>query len=327
MVPPVTASNDNAAMNVPAQGSSLLTMIAPRVLAQADRLRDGFPGARPFAHCVIEDFFTEAFARSLLDAFPAFERGNSLNEDGLPGGKSVVEQMQALGDAYARLDQCVQSTGFLELIGRITGIPDLLYDPWYFGGGTHENRDGQSLDNHIDFNYHPGTGWHRRLNLIVYLNPEWEVSWGGALELHRDPYDPEADEVASIVPSFNRCVIFETTEHSWHGFPRITLPADRPGLSRKSIALYFYTRDRPREQTAQAHSTIYVDQALPAHFKPGRVLSERDCVELHDLIDRSSSHNRRLYGEISRLQSELGKTPLSRIVRGVRRLLARGRLR
>jgi hypothetical protein len=57
------------------------------------------------------------------------------------------------------------------------------------------------------------------------------------------------------------------------------------------------------------------------------VLSERDCVELHDLIDRSSSHNRRLYGEISRLQTELGQTLLSRVIHGMRRLLARGKMR
>ena len=78
---------------------------------------------------------------------------------------------------------------------------------------------------------------------------------------------------------------------------------------------------------AWGESTIYVDRTLPAHFKPGRVLSERDCIELHDMIDRSSSHNRRLYGEISRLQTELGQTLLSRLIQGVRRLLARGRLR
>ena len=111
-------------MNAPAPGTSLLTMIAPRVLAQAERLHDGFSDARPFAHCVIDGFFTDAFARSLLDQFPPFERGDSLDEDGTPAGKSVVEQMHALGEGYARLDRCVQSTGFLELIGRITGIPD-----------------------------------------------------------------------------------------------------------------------------------------------------------------------------------------------------------
>jgi len=85
---------------------------------------------------VIEDFFSEPYAQALLDTFPAFERGNSLNEDGVRANKSVVERIHALGGAYRQLDACVQSPEFLELIGRITGIPDLFYDADYFGGGT-----------------------------------------------------------------------------------------------------------------------------------------------------------------------------------------------
>ena len=184
----------------PATRSGLDAIIAPHVLDDAERLQALFLPAQPFAHCVIEDFFAADFVQALLRDFPAFDRGNSLNEDGSPAGKSVVERLHSLGEAYARLDRCVQSPAFLELVGRITGIAGLLYDPSYFGGGTHENRNGQSLDSHIDFNYHPETGWHRRLNMIVYLNPEWEPDWGGALQLHRAPYDTAADQVVSVAP-------------------------------------------------------------------------------------------------------------------------------
>jgi hypothetical protein len=305
--------------------NDLSTCVAPAVIADADAIRTGFEGAQPFRHCVIDGFFTAPFAQALLQAFPAFERGNSLNEDGVAGNKSVLERIHALGGAYQQLDALVQSPAFLELVGRLTNIPELLYDRDYFGGGTHENRDGQALDNHIDFNLHPGTGWHRRLNLIVYLTPEWEAAWGGALELHRDPYDPDTDEVVEVVPAFNRCVIFETTEHSWHGFPRITLPDDRKGLSRRSIALYFYTRERPAEQTALKHSTVYVDRALPAHLQPGRVLTERDVAELRELLATRDGHNRRLYRDIATLQSHLDRSFASRVFNAIRRVA--GRLR
>jgi hypothetical protein len=303
------------------------TLIASHVFDQADAWRAGFARAVPFGHCVIDDFLVPAFAHALLDAFPAFERGNSINEDGAPANKSVVERIRALGGAFEQLDACVQSEDFLELVGRLTGIPDLLYDVDYFGGGTHENRDGQELDNHIDFNLHPTTGWHRRLNLIVYLNPAWEEAWGGALELHRDPYDPRTDEVVTITPAFNRCVIFETTEHSWHGFPRIALPDDYRHLSRKSIALYFYTRERPAAQVASKHSTVYVDRALPAHLRPGRVLTERDVAELRELLARRDSHNRRLYNEIRVLQAHLDESFASRIFNAMRRIIGRLRTR
>ncbi|MEN1927454.1 2OG-Fe(II) oxygenase [Luteimonas sp. MJ250] len=304
---------------------ALAGIIAPAVIEDAGATRAGFLSATPFRHCVMEGFFVPAFADALLAQFPAFERGNALNEDGIASGKSTVERIRGLGEAYARLDACIRSPGFLGLVERMTGIDGLLYDVDYFGGGTHENRDGQSLDNHIDFNHHPATGWHRRLNLIVYLNPEWDPDWGGALELHRDPHDPDADEVVAVVPGYNRCVIFETTEHSWHGFPPIRLPPERAGLTRRSIALYFYTRERPSDEAASPHSTVYVDRPLPARIAPGRVLTARDIEELRELLARRDAHSRRLYGEMRLLQAELGRSFASRLFAAARRILARFR--
>ena len=304
-------------------------LVAPHVHEAADAHHEAFQRATPFGHCVIDDFFEASFANELLAEFPDVARGNNLNEDGAAGAKSTYERIMELGGSYRALDACIRSPAFLALVGRITGVPDLLYDPHYFGGGTHENRHGQSLDTHIDFNYHPVTGTHRRLNLIVYLNPEWQDEWGGALELHRDPHDPAHDEVVRIAPVFNRCVVFETTEHSWHGFGRIALPEALRDTGRKSVALYFYTRDRPAAQTAAAHSTVYVDRPLPGHIRPGRTLTERDHAELEELLARRDGHIRRLYREVSVLQSRLDTIrhhPLVRLARRARRMFGGGRV-
>lgn len=235
-------------------------------------------------------------AERLLADFPAFEQGNSTGDDGRPSGKSTVERMHALGASYRELDAVVRSGEFLRFVGGVTGIDDLLYDPFYLGGGTHENRDGQLLQAHIDFNYHPSERWHRRLNLIVYLNPEWDEAWGGNLELWRDPY-ADAAPAARIAPVFNRCVIFETTEHSWHGFDTIALPPEQKSRSRKSIALYFYTRQRSAQETAGKHSTHYVNRQLPARYIPGYTLGEADIAELRDLIAHRDNRLQQLFAE------------------------------
>jgi hypothetical protein len=304
-------------------------MLNPAVAARAETLAAQFQRRDPFRHVVIDDFFDAATCARLLAEFPPFESGNARNEAGQLGNKSTVERIRGLGASYAALDDLIQTREFLDLVGRITGIANLLYDPWYFGGGTHENRHGQDLDSHVDFNRHPIERWHRRLNLIVYLNHEWDDSWGGSLELHSDPRAND-DRVTLVTPLYNRAVIFETTEWSWHGFSRINLPQAKQAVSRKSIALYFYTTQRPAEELADTHSTIYVDRPLPERFQPGFTLSDADVQELRVLLARRDQHNQRLYRDVTQVTKQLEQAQaalhsgrLGRLQHFARRLLAR----
>lgn len=284
--------------------AKLESLVNHEILARSGDIAARFAPREPFRHVSIDQFLEPGFADRLLAEFPSFERGNARNEAGELGNKSTVERVQELGTAYKELDELVKSQAFLDLIGRLTGIDNLIYDPWYFGGGTHENREGQDLDPHVDFNRHPVENWHRRLNLIIYLNREWEDAWGGSLEIHSDPRSDD-NEIRQITPLFNRCVIFETTETSWHGFSRITLPESRKLASRRSIALYFYTKDRPAEELADAHSTIYVDRPLPSRFVAGRTLDEADVEELRVMLKRRDQHNQRLYRDLTRAGTQL----------------------
>ena len=285
-------------------GRSLEHCINAHVFEQVGSIAMRFAEREPFRHVVIEDFLSPAFADSLLRDFPTFEQGDARNEDGELGNKSTVQRIRNLAPSYRDLDDLIKSRSFLDLIGKMTGIEDLLYDQFYFGGGTHENREGQDLDPHIDFNRHPVNNWHRRLNLIVYLNPQWQDAWGGSFEIHDDPR-ASGNQIKLITPIFNRCVIFETTETSWHGFSRICLPESSKHLSRRSIALYFYTHERPLDELADTHSTVYVERNLPDHFVAGKTLDETDVEELKMLLKRRDQHNERLYGEVIGLSAEL----------------------
>jgi len=278
------------------------------VIDNAPGLAEQFRSARPFRHVQIDNFFTPALSDELADHFPPFDESLAVNEDGIVGNKAVHEKIMHLGPPWKGLDSLVQSKEFLQLISGITGIADLQYDPHYFGGGTHENRHGQGLDAHIDFNLHPVTRQHRRLNLIVYLNREWEENWGGSIKLHKDPsLTSDQDEIVTISPQFNRCVIFETNEHSWHGFPRVNLPEEKRSLSRRSFALYYYTDSRPEDEVGPEHSTIYVDERLPNEFKAGLVLNEDRLAEINVLLGSRDLHIKRLYDNIKHLTGEVNK--------------------
>ncbi len=288
-------------------------MVSDEVLANVDALAHAFRTASPFRHVAIDGFFQPETAAGLLDAFPAFDEKLAMNENGQVGRKAVNEKVTGLGPVYRQLDALVSGESFRKLISRITGIPDLQYDPYYFGGGTHENLHGQGLDAHVDFNFHPKTRQHRRLNLIFYLTEAWDDAWGGSIQLHRDPsLPPSQDEIVTITPLFNRCVIFETTECSWHGFPRIELPEDKRGLSRKSFALYYYTDSRPAEELGPEHSTIYVEQHLPEDWQPGMTLDGDQLQHIRNLIASRDQHLKRLYEDIKRINTELNGLKESR---------------
>jgi 2-oxoglutarate-Fe(II)-dependent oxygenase superfamily protein len=297
----------------------VLDELNPEITARLERLGSEFQRGNPFRHVVFDEFLGSDFCRELMDEFPRFDPARSVNERGEAGRKSVNPRLASIGPAYARFDRVIRSHEFLKLVGDLTGIPNLLYDPDYVGGGTHENLNGQDLDSHVDFNYHPARGWHRRLNLIVFLNAEWEPDWGGCLELLRDPLAPAAENcIVTVTPAANRAVLFETTEHSWHGFRRIEVPEDRGEISRRSIAVYFYTKERPAEEMAVSHGTVYFQRPLPERIQPGYALGEPDVDELQRLIARRDTQIKFLYErelEFSEALENLRESPSFRIGR------------
>jgi Rps23 Pro-64 3,4-dihydroxylase Tpa1-like proline 4-hydroxylase len=269
----------------------VLTLLHPDVRGHVADLASQFSAAQPFRHVVIDGFLDPQLCAELIAQFPPFEAGDARNERGEAAGKAVIAEIARLGPAFDRFDRLMRDREFLSLMGRITNIPGLLYDEDYIGGGTHENRDGQELDSHVDFNFHPRLGWHRRLNLIVFLNPRWEEAWGGCLELLREP---SASASRMVTPLANRAVIFETTESSWHGFRVIRTPPGQ-GITRRSLAVYFYSHDRPAAEIAPSHGTYYYQRPLPAHIQPGYTLCEEDVAEIRKLFARRDDQIRFLY--------------------------------
>lgn len=90
------------------------------------------------------------------------------------------------------------------------------------------------LDLHLDCDVHPRTKHRRAVNAILFLNDGWNPDWLGQLEF----WDPIDGLIAAITPAFNRLVVFETNEFSYHGVPR---PMRAPeGVWRKSMAVYWW---------------------------------------------------------------------------------------
>lgn len=270
-------------------------VINPEVNESLASYRDQFANASPFRHVLIKDFLSTEFLKTIKSEFPEPKEKDMVSEFGDKSLKHTVEGIRGLGPTFQRWDDTLKSGDFIKLIEEITGVKGLIFDPEYVGAGTHNNLHGQSLDLHIDFNYHATTRFHRRLNLIIYLCEEWDPSWGGCLELHKDAWDRDCTDVVSYPPYENHAVIFETNEHSWHGFEQICLPEDKRHLSRKSLTVYYYSEDRPDEETFSDHSTVYVPQGLPKDIKPGETLSQAQYDALRAMVTRRDHYLQRLY--------------------------------
>jgi 2-oxoglutarate-Fe(II)-dependent oxygenase superfamily protein len=255
-------------------------MISAAVLQASEALRLQFQAAKPFRHVVIDDFLDAAACEALLRDFPTFDEKYAADEHGGVGRKAVVERTADISAFYRSFHAYINSPPFLSAMSALTGIDDLIADPTLFGGGTHENLAGQGLNVHVDFNIDERRMLHRRVNLLIYLNKEWDEAWGGAIELHSDPFNPLVDDWKSYLPLFNRAVLFETNEYSWHGFRRIVLPPGKAHVSRKSFSIYLYTKDRPAEEVVAPHTTFYVPEPLPAHIRAGRTLTDDDMREI-----------------------------------------------
>ncbi|GGK57792.1 2OG-Fe(II) oxygenase [Rufibacter glacialis] len=210
---------------------------------------------KPFHYLVYDNFFHIQAAEKILAAYPDVITGNwngttYVNQKNKFTMTKFGEDMPLMQQVFAELN----GKKFLNFLESVTGVGNLLADEDLFGGGLHQSTNGAFLDVHVDFNIHDKTKYHRRMNAIVYMNKDWKKDYNGYLEL----WDMQKKkQLEYIEPLFNRLVIFETNEVSFHGHPKpLNTP---PHLSRKSMAVYYYTKDRPAHEIAEEHNTIYVN--------------------------------------------------------------------
>ncbi|MGH8977001.1 MAG: 2OG-Fe(II) oxygenase [Acidimicrobiia bacterium] len=207
-----------------------------RLEADAAAMHEQFAGARPFRHVVIDDFADGDRLIELVAEMPdPHDAGIGKSRDYVfAKNKFEKSGFAEFGPQSRELYTELCSDRFGALLRAITG-EDVFVDPAFHGGGMHQAGEESFLDMHVDFNKHPlHETWFRNLNILLYLNPGWESSWRGALDLR----NKDTGEEASIDPLFNRCVIMETREFSLHGFAPIAFPV---GVYRRSIACYAYT--------------------------------------------------------------------------------------
>ncbi|MDT4952884.1 MAG: hypothetical protein QOJ02_1022 [Acidobacteriota bacterium] len=204
-----------------------------------------------FGYVVIDEFLPLQYAEEILAAYPKPDV-NGWDDTTYIHQRKKLTQTSGFPPPVASFFALTAAKEFRDLLGEITCIPKLIDDPDLIGGGLHQILRGGFLDVHVDYNFHPKNKLYRRLNLLLYLNKDWESEFEGHLELWNLKANHQLEHIA---PLFNRAVIFETNEVSYHGHPRpLNTP---PHVTRKSLAVYYYTKEHEGAAIAPEHNTLY----------------------------------------------------------------------
>ena len=229
----------------------------------SEALSGNYANADPFPHIVIDNFFDQDILKLVTNEFKTGALSGAVGFNDAVGKKFITGRGGKVnGTSFphaSRLLSYLNSSEFVDFLQVLTGIQEpLIPDPHFIGGGLHEGLRGGFLKMHTDYSIHPETRLDRRINLLAYLNQDWEREYGGFLEL----WDSELKRCHhKILPIFNRVVIFSTTDYSFHGNPDPVLcPSEQ---SRKSIAVYYFSNGRPSHEirpSTKDESTIYVQR-------------------------------------------------------------------
>jgi len=214
-------------------------------------LQKNYHQNQPFPNIAIDNFLTEKSIEKINDEFPEVSNKIWTHYIHFNERKHGLTKWEYLPKPAQELITEMNQPPFINWLEQLTGINNLFADPELEGSGLHQTLNGGFLNVHADFTVHPlHRNWQRRVNVLIYLNQNWEPEWGGDLEL----WDEKMQNcVTKISPSHNRVAIFSTGKKTYHGYPNpIKCPEKE---ARKSIAMYFYTQEKNPVQQATSYKS------------------------------------------------------------------------
>lgn len=240
-------------------------------------LKKEFKKSEPYNHVIIDNFFQDDFAIKIAQEFPKFDSDvwGVLYNNPLENKKGCSHWDKFPKHIYQAI-YFLTSRSFVKNLEKMTGIKNLYADVGLHGAGLHTHKSGGHLNVHLDYNIHPKLRKQRKLNLIVYVSENWDLSWGGDLELwsHDSELKSPKECIKKVNPIFNRAVIFDTTQNSWHGLPEVVNCS--PDRTRNSLAIYYLAEPKENEEDRNR-----------AFFAPNKY--QKDDQEVLDFIKKRSS--------------------------------------
>ena len=243
------------------------------------KLKESYKNSKPFNHVTLDNFWNKEVSKNLEKEIKNFNKDKkySVTEyDNAIEKKTTCNHYDKFPSTVYQAFNYLNSENFVNFIQKITGIKDLITDVGLHGGGLHIHPNGGKLNVHKDYSIHPKLKKERRLNLIIYMTSNWNAKWGGDLELwsHDKKKNKPKALAKKIKNKFNRAILFDTTQNSWHGLPSaIKLPKEK---KRQSMAVYYLSEPR-----------LKIDSRERALFAPTK--KQEKNKKILDLIKKRSN--------------------------------------
>ena len=209
---------------------------------------------QPFPHMVFDNFLPPNVANAVAAEYPSVDemRDKWRFHDNQNVSRFLLEDATLFSWRMKLFANAITSRSFLLFLETLTGLPALLPDPYFMGGGAMATGRGGFLNIHADFNWHQKLQGWRRCNALFYLTPNWKEEWAGEVEFWSTD---GSKKVAAVPPLFNRMVVFTTTSESYHGQPSKILCPE--GEYRRVFTAFYYRTERNDKTDEHPHFTKY----------------------------------------------------------------------
>jgi hypothetical protein len=231
------------------------------LLELAAERSEAYAAAAPFPHAVIDGLFDVEGLRRVAAEIPTKTQTGWTTWDTANEWKHVFDKPEHFGPSARQLCDELNSSEFVRFLERLTGISALVPDPHLTAAGYFQVKRAGFLNVHIDFARNPKLALVRRVNVLVYLNDDWEESWGGQLELWSSM---DSGPVVQVGPIMNRMVIFSTPDAP-HGHPK---PVNAPdGRSRLCFSAYYFTSPDAADAPDDRNGVLFSEHEVQAGLR------------------------------------------------------------
>lgn len=186
-------------------------------------------------HFFLDNLLPKNDVEEIYSAFPTNGEG-FFDRETFREKKRTSQNLSDFNPILSDIIYAIQDPRVVAKVSKLCSMDFIEPDPTLYAGGLSMMFRGDYLNPHIDNSHDSKRKRYRRLNILYYVSPDWNLENGGNFEL----WDEKRTKPKTIVSKQNRLVVMETNKTSWHSVSKVII--DRP---RCCVSNYYFSKNSP----------------------------------------------------------------------------------